>query len=242
MSSFFATGEFAGESAGAYLVEPPPWHAENWDEGSFESVTVPGLMHVEVDRGPKWDRKAVKGQTGETQTFGGWNNASLKIRVRTWTAAQHEAMLANVIPVIEPTPGKDAPKQLAFDHPVARARKVDVILIEKIKGPTVDDDGKFSEWEIDAFQSIKKVPQQGGTGKPGQTPCQQCKALLDQKAAEFIQAQVNLGNGTGTVEDLQVRQAAMDNQAQVCTENGCNEQNMGPGANAQGGGGGVPPP
>jgi len=210
-------------------------------------------MQVEIDRGPKWDRKPVKGQTGETQTFGGWNNADVKIRVRTWTKAQHDDFIANVLPIIEPTPGKDAPNALAFDHAVARARKVDVVRIEKIKGPTVDDDGTFSEWEIPAFQSIKKVPQQGGSGKPGQTPCQQCKALLDQKTAEYTAAQVAFANvsatevaGTPKWQEANLRvQAAndlMNNQAQVCVENGCNEENMGPGQTAQGGGGGVPPP
>lgn len=222
--------------------ELPPWYTEDWDEGTFETTVCPGLMRVEIDRGPKWDRKPVKGQTGETQTFQGWNNANVKIRVRTWTATQHTEMLESVIPVIEPTPGKDAPKQLAFDHPVARARKVDVILIGNIKGPTVDEDGKFSEWEIDAFQSIKKAPQQGSPGKPGQTPCQQCKAMYDQKVAEYSQKLNDFSSGKDPTYDYSKVQAAYDamiNQANICSENGCDKEESPAGGQQSGG---SPPP
>lgn len=221
-------------------VESPPWHAEDWDSGSFDQTLCSGLMHVEIDRGPKWDRKAVKGQTGETQTFNGWNNANVKIRVRTWTATQHADFLANILPLIEPTPGKEAPKQLAFDHATARARAVDIILIDKIKGPTVDDEGRFSEWEIDAFQSIKKQPQKGGpAGAPGQTPCQQAKAQYDflvgelstagSQYAEIHAAYVN-GRGVddatlqSATDNLQAAKDRVQNQANLLEENGCNKE------------------
>lgn len=236
---------------GPYDFELPPWFTEDWDSGSFESTPVPGLMRVEIERGPKWDRKAVKGQTGETQTFQGWNNADVKIRVRTWTATQHADFIGAVLPVIEPEPGKDAPKQLAFAHSVANARHVDVILIGKVKGPTVDEDGRFSEWEIDAFQSIKKAPQQGNPGKPGQTPCQQCKAAYDQKVAEYNQALNDynfiLSQAASTTPEaitaaqnrMFAAQDAMTNQANICSENGCDKEES-PAAGQQSGG--SPPP
>lgn len=162
------------------LVDFPSWYSEDWDSSVVEGVTIPGLTKVgKIKRGPKWDRKPVKGQSFENQTFGGWNGAAFEIVVRLWTKAQQDEFRANVLPVVEPTPGKEAPKQLAFFHPQAAARKVDVILVDDVEGPEVDDDAQFEEWTLTVFESRKPAPAPKGPGKPGLTPCQQARADYD---------------------------------------------------------------
>ncbi len=227
------------------FIEPPPWWTADWDTGLFDDVAVPGLIHIEVDRGPKWDRKPVKGQTGETQTFGGWNNADLKIRMRTWTAAQHEQMLATIVPILEPDPGKDAPKEIKVDHPVTSARKIESFRVNKLKGPTANFKDGYTEWEVDAFQAIKKAPAPPGPpGQPGQTPCQQAKAEYDYwtnqanaLSAHLADLQIQLASNFGTpaatetgnaieqaTRDLQAAQDRAQYMADLMRENGCNEQ------------------
>lgn len=204
-------------SAPSGLIELPPWHTENWDTAVVEGVTIPGLVMVgKIKRGPKWDRKAVKGQSFENQTFGGWNGAAFEIRVRTWTRAQHEEFVSTVLPVIEPTPGKDAPKQLSFFHPQAAARKVDIILVDDVDGPEVDEDGAFSEWVLTVFESRKPVPApKGGGGKPappGSTPCQEARMNFDKFNADagFLEQQIAALNvaiiaGDATLSDVAER-------------------------------------
>lgn len=246
-------------SAAQVFIEPPPWWTADWDTGVFDTVVVPGYTHVEVDRGPKWDRKPVKGQTGETQTFGGWNNADMKIRIRTWTTAQHEQMLATVIPILEPDPGKDAPKEIGIEHPVAAARKVQSFRVAKLKGPTPNFKDGYTEWEIDAFQAIKKAPApKGPPGKPGQTQCQQMAAEYayhvqqEQTLAAYLaQLQVKLASVFGTEEGVTVGNeiektsgdmAAERDRARYISENmaamKCSEQSPSSEAAA----GDVPPP
>lgn len=240
-------------SSAQTFIEPPPWWTSDWDTGRFDTVVVPGFTHIEVDRGPKWDRKPVKGQTGETQTFGGWNNADLKIKIRTWTAAQHEAVLATIVPILEPDPGKDAPKEIGIEHPVAAARKIESFRVQKLKGPTPNFKDGYTEWEIDAFQSIKKAPAPAGPpGKPGQTPCQKWKADFEfqtQRSATLnaLIGQITIRIASGLQADgvtplagsdyetltAQLKQATADlrvaddsalHAAIVLQDNGCNEQ------------------
>jgi len=229
--------------ADAIFIELPPWHTADWDTAFFDTVAVPGLVHVSAKRGPKWDRKPVAGQTGESQTFKGWNNAALTIKIRTWTTSQYEAFLATILPIIEPEPGKEAPKEIGIEHPVAAARKVTSFKINEVDGPEANAKDGYVEWTIDAFQALKKVPQQGGTGKPGMTPCQQCKAELDRLNAELTAIASKIGTGATAEENEQYQrdfQAANDRcvyQAQMLGDNGCNEQSPGSQAQADG-----PPP
>lgn len=241
------------DSGAAVYIEPPPWWTADWDTAAFDGVAVPGYTHVEIDRGPKWDRKPVKGQTGETQTFGGWNNADMKIRIRTWTAAQHEAVLATVIPILEPDPGKDAPKEIGIEHTVAAARKVTSFRVQKLKGPTPNFKDGYTEWEVDAFQAIKKAPApQGPPGKPGQTPCQKMKSEFEYWTArsyalnnEIGKVTIQIASGlksdgvtplasadytalSTTLEqltkDLREADDRQKHAAIVLQDNGCNEQ------------------
>lgn len=252
---------FSSESStsGAVYIELPPWHTSDWDTGIFDEETVPGLIHVEIDRGPKWDRKPVKGQTGETQTFGGWNNADMKIRVRTWTTSQYEDFLARIIPILEPDPGKDAPKEIGIEHPTASARKVQSFRVAKLKGPIANFKDGYTEWDIDAFQAIKKAPApKGPPGKPGQTQCQQLKAEYEWHAqqeqtlaAYLAQLQIKMASVFGTpegvtlgaeIEKTGADMAAARDRARYIAENmaamNCAEQSP----SSQAAAGDVPPP
>jgi hypothetical protein len=250
-------------SAGAVYIELPPWHTSDWDTGVFDDQVVPGLIHVEIDRGPKWDRKPVKGQTGETQTFGGWNNADMKIRVRTWTTSQYEDFLARIVPILEPDPGKDAPKEIRIGHPTASARKVESFRVAKLKGPIANFKDGYTEWDIDAFQAIKKAPApKGPPGQPGATPCQKLRKEYEfwqQKCATLnaymgqLQVQIatifgdpmrasELANLTAALDGATAELALADNSmrlaSQQMAELGCGEQSP----SSQAAAGDVPPP
>lgn len=226
-----------GGTAAREFIEPPPWHTENWDTGHFDGEEVPGLMTMTPKRGPKWDRKPVAGQTGETQTFKGWNNADFKIEIRTWTRAQYDDFISRILPIIEPEPGKEAPKEVGIDHPIARARKIESFRINDIEGPKAEFDKGYTVWTIDAFQALKKVPQKGGGGGPGQTPCQQCKAMTDQKLSEYNQKLNDYNAGKDPTYNYAPVQAAFDawqNQANICHDNNCDNQSPDEEAHAEG--------
>lgn len=60
-------------------IELPPWYTEDWDSADIENERVPGLVHVSgIARGPKWDRKPAKGQTGEEPVFTGYKGELLE--------------------------------------------------------------------------------------------------------------------------------------------------------------------
>jgi hypothetical protein len=227
-------------------LELPPWYKVNWDTVYFDKVEVPGLCDVSAKRGPKWERKPVAGQTGETQSFKGWNNASFTITLRTWTDDQYQRMLTEILPIIEPEPGKEAPKEIGIEHPVCAARKIESFKINDIEGPTADADG--CEWKIDAFQAIKKVPQQGGGGKPNCSNCQELKAAYDQSVAILQIAQVEYNNllanlaPADQIEASNARLALAINDVTYCSnqmaEQKCNEQSPGSQASSEG----APPP
>jgi hypothetical protein len=246
---------FSSESSSSAqkFIEPPPWWTADWDTGFFDTVAVPGLISIEIDRGPKWDRKPVKGQTGETQTFGGWNNADVKIRVRTWTVSQYEAFLATIVPILEPDPGKDAPKEIGIEHPVAAARKVASFRVAKLKGPTANFKEGYSEWEIDAFQAIKKAPAPagggGGPAAPGQTPCQAALAAYEHACGEWARANEMAGqlaaSGNDSLSDVAAVQEEITRtqnnmfmHAQTLQDLNCSEQSP----SSQAAAGDVPPP
>jgi len=229
------------------FIELPPWHTADWDTAFFDTIAVPGLVHISAKRGPKWDRKPVAGQTGESQTFKGWNNADLTIKIRTWTTSQHETFLSTILPIIEPEPGKEAPKEIGVEHPVAAARKVSSFKINDVDGPEANAKDGYIEWTIDAFQALKKVPQQGGTGKPNASSCQELKAAYDQSVAILNIAIVEYNNlllnlaPADQIEQSNARMIQAQNDVTYCSSQmelqKCNEQSPGSQASANG-----PPP
>lgn len=212
------------------VVELPSWADNSWDHADLDGKPIPGLVKVEPKRGVKYDVKEAPGATGAKVTFKGFGAATFKLTVRMWTATQEAAFDADILPLIEPTPGKESPKGYSFIHPATAKRKIDGILVEDVEGPKVDSDGQFVEWSIDAFEYRKPAPQQGGPGKPGLTPCQQAKAFYDQKVAEYSQKLNDYNAGKDPTYNYAPVQAAYDsmiNQANIMAENGCNEASGG---------------
>lgn len=225
----------------AYDFELPSWADGSWDVLSLNDKDVPGLCKVSnIKRGPKYDKKEAKGQTRSKVTFQGWKSADAKLVIRLWRTSQEVAFDADVLPLLEPEPGKDQPKTLRVSHPALAKRKVGSILVEELEGPNVDDGGQWCEWIVDFFEQDEPKKQQGNPGPPGQTPCQQAKAQFDQYNAELQAAASKIGTGATPEENQRLMDAmiaAQDraaNQANIMAENGCNEAS--PGSNAAAGG------
>lgn len=215
---------------GTVTISLPSWADNSWDEATIEGKLIPGLVRVEPKRGVKYDVKEAPGATGAKVTFKGYGAATFKLVVRMWTPEQEAAFDADILPLIEPTPGKDSPKGYSFIHPATAKRKIDGILVEDVEGPKIDNDAQFVEWSIDAFEYRKPQPQHGGPGKPGLTPCQQAKATYDQKVAEYNAALAKYNSGADPTYNYAPVQAAFDSmqyQAQLLDENGCNEASGG---------------
>lgn len=227
------------------FVELPPWYTSDWDTAVIEGVVTPGLVHITVSRGPKWDRKVAKGQTSEKQTFTGYPSANLKIRFRLWTEQQVADFEARILPLLEPTPSKEAPKGLSIVHPVTAARKVAAFLVDDdgLEGPTLNDDATFVEYTAKCFEYQKPAPAPAGPGKPGLSPCQQAKAEYDHWIATANALTVKIAAAFGTPEveqltrDLQAANDRAQYMAELMQQNGCNEQSPASQAAANG-----PPP
>lgn len=216
---------------GNVTVSLPSWADNSWDEATLDGKLIPGLVKVEPKRGAKYDEKEAPGQSGAKVTFKGFQSAKLKIVIRIWTPEQEAAFDADILPLIDPLPGKESPKGYPFIHPGAAKRKIDGILVEDVDGPKLSDDGQFQEWTVEAFEYRKPAPQQGTPGKPGLTACQQAKLIYDQKFAEYNAAQVALSSGqvdpTTGAQRLQAASDALQYQADLMRENGCNEASGG---------------
>jgi hypothetical protein len=236
-------------------IELPPWYTEDWDSADIEGERVPGLVHISgIARGPKWDRKPAKGQTGEKPVFTGYKGAGFQMRIRTWTKTQHELFVAKILPLLEAEPGKDSPSARSIVHPTTAVRKISAFYVDEdgLVGPEVDEEGTFSEWTVKAFEYRKPVAQGGAPGGPGLTPCQQLKAEYDHWTA---QANLLGSKGVSDFDSLEAYQKAQGDYqaardraryaADLMRENGCSEST--PASNAQAGaaggaGGGLPPP
>lgn len=227
-------------------IELPSWADGSWDVATLDGLEIPGLVRVEVKRGAKYDEKAAPGQSGAKVTFKGFETAKVTLTVRLWTKSQEDSFNTSVLPLIDPLPGKEAPKGMSFVHTAASLRRIDGILVEDVDGPKISDDG-FQDWTISAMEYRKPAPQQGTPGKGG-SECAQLKAEYDYYMSEANR----LGSkGISDFDSLEAYeygrqdyQAALDkaqHRANLMRERGCKE--MSPSAGAAGGAaGGMPPP
>lgn len=212
-----------------------------WDRIVLGGVEFPGIATVEIDRSNKKDEKKSKGKHGSENEYSGAENAKVKITIRFWTAEQYDAVVTDCLKVVEPDPTKKKVDSVTIGHPIASARRVTAIMVDKVSGPTRRD--KVWELSIDATEA--KAPEAKGatgkySGKGGGPPKGDCAALQQQyrehqaeatklraQAEEaFLQSQrpapktetfiggVDLNNGVNPESEAQ-RQRARSLQAQA---------------------------
>ncbi|MGL4442656.1 MAG: hypothetical protein ACRCU1_03455 [Alsobacter sp.] len=134
----------------AEYILPAPWDedGEFWDRIEINAVEWPGKATVDVVRANKWDTKKAKGKHGGEREFNGADLAKVKIQIVCWTTEQILA-LVDLLPVIEPTPGKEKPDAVSITHPVAIIRKCLTITIDNLASKVTD---KMMVVDIDATE------------------------------------------------------------------------------------------
>lgn len=133
-----------------------------WDTLVLEGIEIAGLATVEIHREMKKDKKASKASSGAEIVFSGVEQAKVGIKIRFWTRDQYDAIVANLLPMVEPDPTKKAPSVLSINHPVSTARKVAAIIVEKVSGPSKLGDGTW-EVNLEALEQRPPKPSPAGT-------------------------------------------------------------------------------
>ncbi len=154
---------------------------QEWDALSLNGVPVPGWVVIEgLDRELKKDEKGSKGKSGAEVKYTGSKPASLTIRIRYLTQEQHDAIGANILPLVEPNADDKAkPQALTIQHPATSFRKISAVIVEGVSGPTKGGDG-FWELTLKCTESrkIKEATGLIGGGNLKGAKCAQLDALL----------------------------------------------------------------
>lgn len=150
---------------------------ELWDTVVLGGKESPGLAAVTVSRANKSDEKKAKGESGSTKEYSGADTAKVNVSIKYITAAEHEEFLKEILPVIEPNPEKKKVEAISISHPVATARSVKKITVDKVDGPNKSGDGIW-EWTIEATEFRQPSTKNAtGTFKGGPPKSNGCRDL-----------------------------------------------------------------
>lgn len=172
-------------------IPPHPWSGDNallWDKLTISGKEVPGRAYVTAKRKNKWDEKKTKGAHGGGRTFTGADNAQSTIEIKLLTDEEHEAFKADILPMIEPTPGKTKPDALPVNHPVYTARKVSHVTVDEVDGPDVKSGLTIYKVDVTEFRETDSKNATGAAkGGPVRLSagCAGLKAQLEQLAREL---------------------------------------------------------
>jgi hypothetical protein len=149
-------------------VPQGPWNAEpeRWHTVSFGDVECPGLATVEVDRENKWDEKKAKGSHGATREYSGAAPAKVRIKIVIWTKDQFDELVAMVMPIIDPVPGKKKLDAIPIGHAIAAARNVSSITVDSVAGPAWSPGGATATVDVAATE-YREPETKNATGKAG---------------------------------------------------------------------------
>jgi len=145
-----------------------PWDQNpgDWNVLELNDEEWPGFARVEIKRANKWDDKKAKGSHGGERELAGVDCAPVKITIHFWTSEQYER-LKELMPTIEPIPGKKKLDAIKIGHAVASFRNVKSITIDEVSGPTYGA-GELGTLHIEATEhrppDTKKAT---GTAKGG---------------------------------------------------------------------------
>lgn len=154
-------------SANAKEIPAGPWmkEPEIWDTAVLNGKACPGFCSFEVERSNKWDDKAAKGQHSQQRAFQGAEPAKGSLTIVFWTDEQYQTLLSDILPMIEPDPGKKKPDAVSITHAVAAARNVRAFTVDKVSGPERQD---FDLRKFVVTWTEERPPTtQNASGKPG---------------------------------------------------------------------------
>src|SRR5687767_1656382 len=130
------------------MLDPPQAVAEVWDRVTFNDIECPGLSPVPRAEGKKRDAKKPQRWQGGERNFKGADLASVKIQIKLWEQQDYVAFNTDILPLLEPDPGKKKPDAVAVGHAVAWARNLRAVTIDNVAGPESDNAG-FVIYDID---------------------------------------------------------------------------------------------
>ncbi len=185
-------------------IPAQPWTGQErfWSQLTIEDREVPGLAAVEVERENKVDKKKAKAENNSKKESAGADDAKVKITIRILTKAAHDTFTSEILPIIEPTPGKKTLKPIAAKHATLAARQVPAIVVLKVRGPVIK--GGLVEYEIDAEEqrAPTPAPRLGKGGAPAFGNCADLYLALTKAQNAYVQARGRIG-----ALDVQLAQA-----------------------------------
>lgn len=106
----------------------------SWDKVVLAGTEAPGLATVTGKKCHRLDKKEAAGQDGAVQTHLGYQPAEVDITIRLWTYAQWVAW-QELVPSIQPKPGKATPKPIEVYHPALAAMSIHTLYVAEIGLP-----------------------------------------------------------------------------------------------------------
>lgn len=209
-----------------------PWSGEDnarlWSKLVLGDTEVPGVAKVRVKRANKWERKKAKGQHGGGRNFAGADDAEIEIEIRMLSSEEEADFNRVILPIIEPTPGKEKPEAILLGHPVAVIRKVKAITIDDVDGPDTSNGIityriKATEFrEPDKKNASGAVKGGGGRRAALSADCSGLKGQLESLAREYnlaLQENVRLHAYRNLiVEEVSSYEAAVRNSNLVTSD------------------------
>lgn len=204
----------------------------------------PGRARVTCSRANNWDRPKAQGEHSAEDKIKGTDQAKLVIEIEYWEASHDDEITHDLLPLIEPSPGKEKLKAVSISHAVTLRRKVAEVTIDDISGPVKDDNGLF-KYTIQATESRKTTGKNatgtaggGGSGTGADTVCALLRksylgsvlsgttasnssvtATGDERTALQQQAAIAFAAATDILAQIKARKCAADGQGPATNPN-----------------------
>lgn len=207
-----------------------PWTGDGyklWDFVTVGGKECPGLAVVKVKRANKWDEKKAKGSHGGDRNFSGADLAKGSLQVTMLTEEQHEKFKADILPQVEPVPGKKKPDALVIGSPILAARSVTAVTIDDVDGPDVANGQIVYTISWTEARAPEKKNASGLAGH-GVVPAGECSALKNQLSALAAEQAFEMNNnGTLRQKRAFLQEQAAKNQVKAETLNTAGVQDSG---------------
>lgn len=190
-----------------------PWTGEGyklWDFVTIGGKECPGLAVVKIKRSNKWDEKKSKGSHGGERNFSGADLAKGSITITMLTEEEFEKFKKDILPQIEPVPGKKKPDAVAIGSPILSVRSVAAVTIDDVDGPDTSGGKNVFTISFTEARAPEKKNASGLAGYGGTVPGRDCGVLKDQLTSLSATLQYEMANNA----KLRLQRGAMVEGAQ----------------------------
>lgn len=190
-----------------------PWTGEGyklWDFVTVGGKECPGLAVVKFKRSNKWDDKKAKGSHGGERNFSGADLGKGSLTVTMLTEEQHEKFKADILPQVEPVPGKKKADAVSIGSPILAVRSVAAVTIDDVDGPDTSNGKIVYTIAFTEQRAPEKKNASGLAGYGGTVPGRDCGALKGQLASLASTLQFEMSNNA----KLRLQRGAMVEGAQ----------------------------